>query len=60
MALPGLGALQETLQETNTLLASVLDELRKTNDERLEAMRVELEQLGKSVVELVAAASRPS
>lgn len=36
MALPGLGPLQETLTETNRLLASVLAELEQTNGVRLD------------------------
>jgi hypothetical protein len=45
MALPGLGALQDTLTETNRLLAAVLAELQKTNDHRLEMMAAELRDL---------------
>ena len=45
MALPGLGPLQETLQETNRLLAEVLAELRRTNTEELDAIRTEVRDL---------------
>ena len=45
MALPGLGALQETLRETNELLAAVLEELRQTNRDHLAAMSSELREL---------------
>ncbi len=34
-AIPGIGALQESLAETNRLLAAVLAELQKTNDQEL-------------------------
>ena len=45
MALPGIGALQETLGETNRLLAAVLAELQHTNTVRLDAMAAELRDL---------------
>lgn len=52
MALPGLGALQEILHETNRLLADVLAELQQTNrqleqtnNHRLDAMATELRDL---------------
>jgi hypothetical protein len=45
MALPGLGALHEVLNETNRLLAAVLAELEQTNNVRLEAMSAELRDL---------------
>jgi hypothetical protein len=52
MALPGLGALQEILHETNRLLAAVLAELEQTNHQleqtnnhRLDAMAAELRDL---------------
>ena len=47
MALPGLGPLQETLQETNRLLAQVLEELRKTNTQELDAIRTEVRDLNR-------------
>ena len=45
MALPGLGPLQDTLEETNRLLAAVLEELRTTNNEELVAIRSEVRDL---------------
>ncbi len=46
MALPGIGALQDSLEETNRLLAAVLTELQRTNGEELEAIRAEVAKLG--------------
>ena len=45
MALPGLGPLQETLEETNRLLAAVLEELRTTNNEELAKILSEVRDL---------------
>lgn len=45
MALPGLGPLQETLEETNRLLTKVLEELRKTNNEELSIILAEVRDL---------------
>ena len=47
MALPGIGALQESLAETNKLLAAVLNELQRTNEQELEAIRAEVAKLGR-------------
>ena len=46
MALPGIGALQDSLEETNRLLAAVLAELQRTNTEELEAIRAAVAKLG--------------
>ena len=46
MALPGIGALQDSLAETNRLLAAVLVELQRTNSEELESIRAEVAKLG--------------
>ena len=43
--LSGIGALQEALDTTNSLLADVLAELKETNSERLEAIAAELRVL---------------
>lgn len=40
--LSGIGTLQDALTRTNELLEQVLEELRKTNDVRLEAVVQEL------------------
>lgn len=45
MALPGLGPLQDTLEETNRLLAQVLEELRTTNNEELARILEEVRDL---------------
>lgn len=45
MALPGIGALQESLQETNRLLEAVLVELQRTNGDELAGIRTELRRL---------------
>ena len=45
MALPGIGPLQDSLEETNRLLAAVLGELKRTNSEELEAIRVEIARI---------------
>lgn len=47
MALPGIGALQDSLEETNRLLAAVLAELQRTNTEELDAIRSEVARLGR-------------
>jgi hypothetical protein len=43
--LSGVGALQEALATTNSLLADVLAELQETNSVRLEAIAQELRTL---------------
>jgi hypothetical protein len=43
--LSGIGAVQEALTTTNALLADVLAELKKTNNEQLEAIAAELRTL---------------
>lgn len=45
MALPGLGPLQDSLEETNRLLAAVLAELQRTNKTELESIRAEVAKL---------------
>jgi hypothetical protein len=45
MALPGLGAMTESLAETNRLLAAVLAELQQTNNSRLDEIAAELRDL---------------
>jgi hypothetical protein len=54
MALPGVGALQDSLAETNQLLAEtnrllaqVLAELKSTNGERLADLTSELQRLSR-------------
>ena len=47
MALPGLNALTEILNETNRLLAAVLAELQETNSSRLDTMAAELRDLNR-------------
>lgn len=46
MALPGLGPLQDSLAETNRLLAAVLAQLQRTNTEELDAIRAAVVKLG--------------
>jgi hypothetical protein len=46
--LSGIGALQEALATTNSLLADVLAELKKTNSEQLEAIAAELRTLNEN------------
>ena len=43
--LSGIGAVQEALTTTNALLADVLAELKKTNNEQLDAIAAELRTL---------------
>ena len=45
MALPGVGALQDALTETNRLLGLVLAELQQTNNNRLDGIAAELRDL---------------
>lgn len=52
--LSGIGALQEALATTNTLLAAVLDELRETNGQRLELVGTELERVNAKLDQLLA------
>lgn len=47
MALPGLGPLQQTLEETNRLLGLVLRELQRTNTDELDAIRMEVRALNR-------------
>ena len=47
--LSGIGALQEALATTNSLLADVLAELKETNSERLEAIAAELRVLNENM-----------
>ena len=46
--LSGIGALQEALATTNSLLADVLAELKETNSERLAAIAAELRILNEN------------
>ena len=46
--LSGIGALQEALATTNSLLADVLAELKETNSERLESIAAELRLLNEN------------
>ena len=46
--LSGIGAVQEALATTNSLLADVLAELKETNSERLEAIAAELRVLNEN------------
>ena len=43
--LSGVGALQDALSTTNTLLQAVLDQLKETNSERLDEIAKELRAL---------------
>jgi hypothetical protein len=54
MALPGIGALQGALDETNTHLAAVLRELRETNNEKLDQVVQELRSLNDKLDRLAA------
>jgi ABC-type transporter Mla MlaB component len=47
--LSGVGALQDALTTTNSLLADVLAELQETNSVRLEAIAEELRTLNSAV-----------
>ena len=47
MALPGVGALQDALTETNRLLGLVLAELQQTNNTRLDEIAAELRDLNR-------------
>ena len=57
--LSGIGALQEALATTNSLLADVLAELKETNSERLEAIAAELRVLNEKT-QTVASTGSPS
>ena len=46
--LSGIGAVQEALATTNSLLADVLAELKETNSIRLEAIAAELRVLNEN------------
>ena len=43
--LSGIGALQDALNTTNSLLSAVLEELKETNSERLDEIARELRSL---------------
>ena len=47
--LSGIGSLQDSLAETNALLADVLAELKETNSERLEAIAAALQVLNSNL-----------
>jgi len=47
--LSGVGALQDALTTTNTLLAAVLAELKETNTARLDEIAKELRSLNEKV-----------
>lgn len=49
MALPGIGALQGALGETNSHLTAVLRELQKTNDQKLDEVVKELRSLNEKL-----------
>lgn len=59
--LAGTGALQDSLATTNEHLEGVLDQLRRTNDERLGEVAAEVRRLGDKldrVIELLEAQSQ--
>jgi hypothetical protein len=47
MALPGVGALQDALTETNRLLGLVLAELQQTNNTQLDEIAGQLRDLNR-------------
>ena len=47
--LSGIGALQDALSTTNTLLAAVLDELKETNSQRLDEIAKEIRALNQKL-----------